>query len=336
MNKKLLAINGGNSLDSIHIFYPTAGKLPPAYPGAEGEDSIGYSRDQYDQHDFVNSRFEPELVDPSDPETYFLKLSRENTIGAWIYDFCWTRSWVPLDYYLSIPAQQISFGKPIFRSDIRNYYNDSGTTYCWYIPNSYDIFQANNEYKIALTREKPEFDTTFKEYDYAFYFTQDETSNSFTHTVYFTKANDVFLTCEYKSIQTDNYEVITTATFSCTPEKYKPLPTDKNVETKLRKSITGLIFGTIYFGLSLGISPIFAALYDTKTNELGIDAVSTFFENIFLTNDPLTLTLINADGDTTFHEEIIRRVLMQVTNTYNLPTNHSFSLDNFLDERSVL
>ena len=325
---------GGNSLDSIHIFYPTAGEIPSFAPGEEPEATIGYGRDQFE---FVNSRFEPELVDPTDPDTYFLTLFRENTIGAWTYAMDDIRCWFPLDYYLSIPDQQISFGKPIFRSDILFYYNDYYQYYCWYIPNSYDIFQANNEYKVALTKEKPEFDTTFKEYDYALYFTQDITNNSFTHTVYFTKANNVFLTCEYKSINTDTYEVITTATFSCTPEKYKPLPTDKNVEMKLQKSIPGLLFGNIYEGpYGDGILDVFAAFYDTVNNASGTKALRRFFENIFLTNAPLTLTLKNEDGDATFYEEIMRRRLHPMTDIYNLPTNHSFSLDNLLDERSLL
>ena len=283
----------------------------------------------------MNSRFEPELVDPSDPNTEFFRFYRENLIGGWQYDVSMVRPWFPLDYYLSIPDQQISFGKPIFRSDLTDYHgNDKG--YCWYIPNSYYIFQANTEYKIALTREKPEFDTTFKEYDYAFYFTQDETSNSFTHTVYFTKANDVFLTCEYKSINTDTVDVITTATFSCTPEKYKPLPTDRNFEYSLRNSIGGLIFGNIYPGPQESILVPFEYLNDTIHNESGRDAVDDFVRNMFLTNDPLSLTLINDAGDQSFYYEVMQGLLRSLTHIYNIPANHSFSLDNFLAEDSIV
>lgn len=146
LNKNILALCASSSQEYTHLFYPTRFGT---------YDSFGYDKDQTS---FPGSYLRPNIVNGIPIQSFSMSAARRawhlHDVNYEYYSF--------LDYWLSIPEQQLSLGKMHYNTDDEFY---------WAFPNREVGFVPNVEHKIAFTLERPAFDTTYIETPFYIHYT---------------------------------------------------------------------------------------------------------------------------------------------------------------------
>lgn len=145
LNKNILALCASSSQEYTHLFYPTRFGT---------YDSFGYDKDQTS---FPGSYLRPNIVNGIPIQSFSMSAARRawhlHDVNYEYYSF--------LDYWLSIPEQQLSLGKMHYNTDDEFY---------WAFPNREVGFVPNVEHKIAFTL-RPMFYTTYIETPFYIHYT---------------------------------------------------------------------------------------------------------------------------------------------------------------------